>query len=107
MKRRNRGKCYLCGKDGALEHHHVIPKSMGGTATIPICPLCHMKLTAPVKSELTRLGIRNLRRHEAILLAIAVAIDKVADGVGYEDVIYYLTERSGLEELANAVEAVI
>lgn len=107
MKRRNRGKCYLCGKDGALEHHHVIPKSMGGTATIPICPLCHMKLTAPVKSELIKLGIQHLERHNAIVLAIAEGIYKLVDGCGYEDAIYNLTQRSGLEELANAVEAVI
>ena len=33
-------KCFECGKP-AQHNHHVVPKSMGGTATIPLCGECH------------------------------------------------------------------
>ncbi len=34
--------CFECGMPaGAL--HHVVPRSLGGTATVPLCELCHGK----------------------------------------------------------------
>lgn len=33
-------ECFECGKDAA-EDHHVIPQSLGGTKTIPLCGGCH------------------------------------------------------------------
>jgi NAD-dependent SIR2 family protein deacetylase len=35
--------CFECDKP-ATEDHHVIPKSMGGTRTIPLCGECHNKV---------------------------------------------------------------
>ena len=32
--------CFECGKL-ASENHHVVPKSRGGTKTIPLCAECH------------------------------------------------------------------
>lgn len=101
-----KGTCELCGRSGAIEYHHIIPKSMGGEATIGICPLCHMKLTAPVKSELTKLGIRNSRRHSQILIAIATAVDSLVCDCDCFDAFYNLTGE-GYEAIAEAVEAVL
>jgi hypothetical protein len=36
-------KCFECGNP-ATENHHVIPQSMGGTKTVPLCSKCHMKV---------------------------------------------------------------
>ena len=36
-------ECFECGKE-ATEEHHVIPKSLGGTKTVPLCTKCHMKV---------------------------------------------------------------
>jgi 5-methylcytosine-specific restriction endonuclease McrA len=36
-------KCFECG-NSATENHHVIPKSLGGTKTVPLCSSCHMKV---------------------------------------------------------------
>ena len=33
-------KCFECDNQ-AQHNHHVIPKSLGGTATIPLCGECH------------------------------------------------------------------
>jgi pyridoxal biosynthesis lyase PdxS len=32
--------CFECGKP-ATEHHHVVPRSLGGTRTVPLCCGCH------------------------------------------------------------------
>jgi hypothetical protein len=33
-------ECFECGKS-ATEEHHVIPRVLGGTKTIPLCGCCH------------------------------------------------------------------
>jgi len=34
--------CFECG-DTAVSLHHVIPRSRGGTRTVPLCGMCHAK----------------------------------------------------------------
>ena len=46
--------CFECGNP-ATENHLVIPKSMGGTKTVPLCSSCHMKIH----------GLDNTRRAES------------------------------------------
>lgn len=36
----NNKECFECGKP-ATEDHHVIPQSLGGTKTVPLCGGCH------------------------------------------------------------------
>tara|TARA_R100000008_G_C3489603_1_gene118025 strand:- start:133 stop:549 length:417 start_codon:yes stop_codon:yes gene_type:complete len=36
-------KCFECG-DAAQANHHVVPKVLGGTQTIPLCLKCHGKV---------------------------------------------------------------
>jgi len=33
--------CFECGSDKNVHQHHIIPKSLGGTKTIPLCETCH------------------------------------------------------------------
>ena len=35
-------RCFECGSD-ADHMHHVVPKSLGGTMTVPLCVRCHGK----------------------------------------------------------------
>ena len=34
--------CFECG-DTAVSLHHIIPRSKGGTRTVPLCGMCHAK----------------------------------------------------------------
>ena len=34
--------CFECGRPADFEHH-VVPRSRGGTKTVPLCGLCHAK----------------------------------------------------------------
>ena len=36
-----RNICFECGCDENIHDHHVVPKSKGGTKTIPLCGPCH------------------------------------------------------------------
>ena len=36
--------CFECGCDGEIHNHHVVPKILGGTKTVPLCPRCHGKV---------------------------------------------------------------
>lgn len=33
--------CWECGCLGPLHQHHVVPRSRGGTRTLPLCERCH------------------------------------------------------------------
>jgi uncharacterized protein YerC len=35
--------CFECGGTEHIHQHHIIPKSLGGTKTIPLCNDCHGK----------------------------------------------------------------
>jgi len=37
-------KCFDCGGTDEIHQHHVVPRSLGGTKTIPLCLLCHAKV---------------------------------------------------------------
>ena len=36
-----KGKWFECESYGEIDNHHVVPKSLGGTKTIPLCYKCH------------------------------------------------------------------
>jgi len=37
-------ECFECGSVENLHNHHVVPRSLGGTKTIPLCCYCHGKV---------------------------------------------------------------
>lgn len=37
-------RCFECGNNDNLEFHHIIPKILGGTKTLPLCINCHSKV---------------------------------------------------------------
>lgn len=36
-------QCFECGEIGNMHDHHVVPRSRGGTSTVPLCDECHGK----------------------------------------------------------------
>ena len=36
--------CWECGKNEEVHYHHVVPRSKGGTRTLPLCLECHGKV---------------------------------------------------------------
>lgn len=45
--------CALCGRllGQRVERHHVVPKSEGGTKTVPVHPICHRTIHAFVTNR--------------------------------------------------------
>lgn len=57
--------CFECGCDGEIHYHHVVPKILGGTKTVPLCPICHGKIHGVNflnHKELTRQGLVNAKK---------------------------------------------
>ena len=57
-------QCFECGNP-AHHAHHVVPKSMGGTRTIPLCHECHGKIHGidfSTHVELTKKGLEKAAR---------------------------------------------
>ncbi len=40
----NMASCWECGMHGIMHKHHVVPRSRGGTRTLPLCEACHGKV---------------------------------------------------------------
>jgi hypothetical protein len=58
-------ECFECGEISDLHDHHVVPRSRGGTKTVPLCEECHSKAHHRKKnmntSTLTRAALQRLK----------------------------------------------
>jgi hypothetical protein len=62
-------KCFQCNNN-AEHQHHVVPKSKGGTKTIPLCVECHSKVhnKSMAGIYLTKLGLmRSMKPYHAFI----------------------------------------
>ena len=37
-------KCFDCDSIENIQYHHVVPRSLGGNKTVPLCSSCHCKV---------------------------------------------------------------
>ena len=78
-----RGKCFECG--GHSDHdHHVVPQSIGGTATVPLCASCHGKihgLRSMTTSKLTSVAMQQKKSMGERVGAVPYGYTLSADGV--------------------------
>ena len=59
-------ECFECGSFENIHYHHIVPSTMGGTKTIPLCIICHGKVHDRdfVKhKELQRIGIKRAKEN--------------------------------------------
>lgn len=54
--------CFECGFTGDCHQHHVIPRSLGGVKTVPLCETCHGKVHDQSFMNHTRLIRAGLKR---------------------------------------------
>ena len=52
----NNDICFECGSENNIHYHHVVPKSLGGTNTIPLCDICHGKVHGEHMLKIQRLA---------------------------------------------------
>jgi hypothetical protein len=78
--------CFECN-DNADHNHHIVPKSLGGTKTIPLCHKCHSKIhnkkmvhsSTLIKKQL------DIRKRSGKKFCRSIFGLKVVDGMWYED----------------------
>ncbi len=75
--------CALCRRPlgNRIEWHHVVPRSEGGTATVPLHPICHRAIHAAAdNAALARAGTLNaIRELPALARFLRWIGDKPAD----------------------------
>lgn len=57
--------CFECGSTKKLTNHHVIPRSLGGKRTLPLCSSCHAKIHDKAKishASLTKRALGKMRK---------------------------------------------
>lgn len=82
----NEGECFECDAP-AEHHHHVVPASLGGSRTVPLCALCHATIhdTGITTSDLTSRALRNkAARGEYTGGPVTYGYRVSADGVSLE-----------------------
>lgn len=84
-------KCFECGEI-ATEDHHVIPRVMGGTKTIPLCTQCHMKVhgldgtkRADNHRENTKRGIDKIRVWELFAVYQIAKLDGIIHPIAIKE----------------------
>ena len=76
--------CALCGRPlgHRVERHHVVPKSEGGTQTVPVHPICHRTIHAFVANRdlaTSYATMDQLRAREDIARYLRWIVDKPPD----------------------------
>lgn len=74
--------CALCGRPlgRKVEWHHVVPKSEGGRATLPVHPICHRAIHAAAgNADLARLAADGTLDAVRALPSVARFVAWVAD----------------------------
>ena len=61
--------CFECGAP-ATERHHIVPASLGGTKTIPLCGTCHAKvhdISSQRRNQLAELTKKSLEKRKELI----------------------------------------
>lgn len=61
--------CFECGAP-ATERHHIVPASLGGTKTIPLCGVCHAKvhdISGKRRNQLAELTKKSLEKRKELI----------------------------------------
>lgn len=82
------GTCWECGADGDIHNHHVVPRSRGGTRTVPLCESCHAKAhhrdRRMTTAALTRAALAAKQARGERVGGIPIGCRVSADGVTLE-----------------------
>ncbi len=76
-------QCFECGSSKRLNNHHVVPKILGGTKTVPLCSSCHGKVHNRKRmghSALTKAGQANRREQNKRISRTPYGFDLASDG---------------------------
>jgi ribosome-binding protein aMBF1 (putative translation factor) len=101
-------ECFECGSTEGIEQHHIIPRSLGGTKTIPLCFRCHSKVhddlgRKDVHSRLIKEGIQKKRNENDGVWGRPNGTGLRKEDIikQYSDVIKLLNEGMSIRKIAN------
>jgi hypothetical protein len=61
-------KCFECDSTESIHQHHVVPRSLGGERTIPLCGVCHSLVHSPnlIKTSVLTKSALNKRKSKGL-----------------------------------------
>jgi hypothetical protein len=69
--------CFECGQ-GAMHQHHVVPRSLGGTKTVPLCEECHRKVHVDEARRMIASGLSQRATAKALGLPLGTLQNALA-----------------------------
>lgn len=76
--------CFECRSKREITNHHVVPKILGGTRTVPLCSSCHGKVHSRKMintSTLTKTGLAKMRAQGKRISRTPFGYDLADDGI--------------------------
>jgi hypothetical protein len=92
----HRDRCFECGVSEKIQFHHVVPHSLGGNETLPLCSECHGKVHDRKFVDISHLVKEGLRKkkEQGVILGRRKGTEKTDDEMlgnpKYKNVIVYL-----------------
>lgn len=82
----NKNTCFECNRP--MEHkHHVVPQSLGGTKTIPLCSICHAMIHAISLKDLAKANFKKAQLEGRVgrpkLVDGKEALEMINQGLSY------------------------
>lgn len=75
--------CFECGSSDDVQDHHVVPRSLGGKKTLPLCGVCHGKVHSKdltSVSSLIRAVLQHKRAKGELVGGVPYGFKVAADG---------------------------
>lgn len=99
--------CFECGSDVNIQYHHVVPDSLGGSQTIPLCSECHGKVHKRKFVDISFLVKEGLRKkkEQGVILGRRKGTKKtdkdMLENPKYKDVIKHLNEKHTIRDVSQ------
>ena len=100
--------CFDCGSKEGIHYHHVVPDSLGGSQTLPLCNDCHGKVHDRKFVDISTLVKEGLRKkkEQGVILGRRKGTGKsnedTLNNPRYKDAINYLnTNEYSLREISS------
>jgi hypothetical protein len=99
--------CFECKSNENIQYHHVVPYTLGGKETIPLCNICHEKIHDRKfvnTSSLVKEALRK-KKEQGIILGRPTGTGKtdevILNNPKYQPVIKYLNMGYSMRKVAH------
>ena len=95
-------QCFECQSIKEIQFHHVVPRSLGGTQTLPLCLICHGKVHNISFLNHKNLLLRGLQKAKAKGIKLGRRRGIITDLLQkYPDIVLFLQNGESIRNTAK------